>query len=245
MLRCTVRAIEKFTLDSSGTPTVRHEQSCADAFNAFMRDNAPTYNCRFHSFSLDGQDRDAGADYVLTDADRFAIVEFKYTQDALVSERHKPKRLNLCQHLLNRNDMRVLHDKCHFISWAEAPLLTVMINIYRHEICTQAVFGHSCGLSAQVPTVTTRTQTGSFAQGFFSSNSSRSLSLADFEVYIAWVLTKTSTSTKSTLELIAYNPQSYNLALVRLTSIAEAQTWVQEHFTPPTQGNQSGMRHKI
>src|SRR4051794_31743466 len=108
-----------------------------------MQARAPEYGCRFHSFSFDGQDRDVGADYVLTDADRFAIVEFKYSESDLVSEKLKRRRLTLCQMLETRDDMRALHDFCHFISWSEARTKRIITNIYRHEICTQRIFGLS------------------------------------------------------------------------------------------------------
>jgi hypothetical protein len=212
---------------------MQHEQSFADIFRDFMKTKAPEYGCRFHSFSFDGQDRDVGADYLLTDSDRFSIVEFKYTQNDLVSEKFKIRRLTLCNQLLKRSDMRALHDKCHFISWTEGPLKQVNINIYRNEICTQAVFGSSCGLPAKAPKITTRSLASEFTKKFFSPNGDASLSLAEFESYVAWLLSETSASTRSTLELVAYNPASNSLALVHLNSIAEAQAWVQKHINPP------------
>ena len=212
---------------------MQHEQSLADAFNVFMRGQALERGYRFHSFSLDGQDRDTGADYVLTDADRFSIVEFKYTERDLVSEGHKPRRLQLCTALLDREDMRKLHDRCHYISWADGPSAIVMVNIYRHEVCTQSVFGPTSGLPALVATPKTRVATLDFAQEFFRLRGGKSLSLAQFESYISWLLTETSGSTRATLELLAYNPFSKDLALVRLNSISEAQSWVREHLPLP------------
>jgi hypothetical protein len=212
---------------------LQHEQSFADTFNTFMRGKASEYGCRFHSFSVDGQDRDARADYLLTDSDRFAIVEFKYSSSSLVSEKYKPRRLKLCQKLVLRQDMQSLHDLCHFISWTEGSSMSVKTNIYRHEICNRGVFGDGCGLSDSSHFLSTRASAGLFATDFFNPIGSRSLSLAEFETYLAWVLTETSASTKSTLELVAHNPASNDLALVRLNSIAEAQTWVRNHVAPP------------
>ena len=212
---------------------MKHEQSLADLFRNFMQAKALEYGCRFHSFSLDGQDRDTGADYVLTDAYRFAIVEFKYSERDLVSEKSKPRRLTLCQKLLDRDDMLALHDACHFISWSEGPERRVVTNIYRHEICTQAVFGQSCGLLAQRPSTITRASARKFVEDFFSLKGSNSLSLAEFEDYMKWAMVETSGSTRTTLELVAHNPLSNDLALVQLNSIAEAQAWVQAHIAPP------------
>ncbi|EDT11379.1 hypothetical protein BgramDRAFT_1904 [Paraburkholderia graminis C4D1M] len=234
-----------FTLDSMESLIVQHEQSFADMFNAFMRYRALEYGCRFHSFSLDGQDRDMGADYVLTDSDRFAMVEFKYSQGDLVSEKCKPRRLTLCQQLLHRDDMRALHDRCHFISWTEGDSRAVKTNIYRNEICTQAVFGSACGLPALNPTSATRAPASGFAKDFFGKNGGKSLSLAEFESYVAWVLTKTSAATSSTIELVAHNPTSSDLALIRLNSIAEAQQWVQAHVKLPPPRNSYGNGYEI
>jgi hypothetical protein len=224
---------------------VKHEQSFADEFNAFMRSKALQYGCGFHSFSLDGQDRDAGADYLITDSNRFAIVEFKYTQNDLVSEKHKLRRLTLCRELQNRVDMRAYHDACHFVSWTESSSGQVRTNIYRHEICTQRVFGRESGLSAQEPIGNTWVSAATFARDFFRQGGGRSLSLAEFEGYIAWVLTETSASTTSTLELMAHNPNSNDLVLVRLNSIAQAQEWVRDHVAPPPPRNRRGPRSGI
>jgi hypothetical protein len=206
-----------------------------------MRNKASEHGCRFHSFSTDGQDRDAGADYVLTDSDRFTLMEFKYNSTDLISEKHKPRRLNLCRCLSTRQDMLALHDQCHFISWTEAPSRSVKTNIYRHEICNRGVFGASCGLSNASPYTNARVSAGIFATEFFGPTGSRSLSLVEFETYLAWLLTETSGSSNSTLELVAYNPASNDLALVRLNSISEAQSWVQEHVSRPSPSPRYGI----
>lgn len=222
---------------------MKHEQSFADTFQSFMRNEALRCCCRFHSFSLDGQDRDAGADYILTDADRFAIVEFKYTANDLVSEKFKYRRFTLCQKLLDRDDMGEYHDKCHFVSWTEPPSRNVKINIYRNEICAQSVFGNDCSLPLVTPKVETQTFAKQFAKDFFSSGGAVTLSLEEFQAYVDWVLTDTSGSSRSTLELVAYNPESNDLALIHLNSIAEAQLWVQAHIPQPPR-NQMGMSYE-
>jgi hypothetical protein len=124
--------------------------------------------------------------------------------------------------------------------------MAVMTNIYRNEICTQAVFGNACGLPAQAPTGNTRARAGQFADEFFNANGRSSLSLEDFESYLEWVMTETSASTAATVELIAHNPESSDLVLVRLNSIAEAQWWVQEHISPPAPpSSQPGGGHRM
>ncbi|WP_422102499.1 hypothetical protein [Vreelandella sp.] len=215
---------------------MQHEQSLADNFNSFMGRKAVEFGCRFHSFSLDGQDCDAGADYVLTDVDRFAIVEFKYSDKNLISEKHKPRRLKLCKGLAKNEKMRNLHDKCHFISWAEGKELSVKVNIYRKEVCNNMIFGNDCSLIVNSPEFDARIGTGKFADDFFRDGSRASLTRKQFEAYVAWVLMEMSGSQRSTLELIAFNPKSMDLALVRLESIEAAQNWVREHYSPPRQG---------
>lgn len=209
---------------------MHHEQSFADMFRDYMKEEASKYGSKFHSFSLDGQDRDAGADYLLTNAHRFTIVEFKYNETSLVSEQYKPKRLTLCKQLSEREDMRKLHDKCHFISWSESNTGVVKTNIYRHEICNKKVFGSDCGLLETVPLRNNMVGADSFSNQFFGPNETASLSLEQFEKYIAWVLKETSASTKSTLELIARSRIKNDLVLVRLDSVAAAQKWVEDNI---------------
>lgn len=209
---------------------MQHEQSSADIFRDFIKEQALMKGCRFHAFSLDGQDRDAGADYVLSDSDRFAIIEFKYSEKNLISEKHKPRRLTLCQKLLNRQDMTDYHDQCHFITWSELGSGLIKTNIYRKEICNISIFGESCGLTKTSPN---QVSANTFADDFFGSQGLCSLSLHEFETYLGWVLTETSASTKSTVELLARNPNTNELSVKRLNSIAEAKTWVKDHIPKP------------
>jgi hypothetical protein len=211
--------------------TLQHEQSLADAFNGFMREQALELGGRVHSFSLDGQDRDAGADYLLTDANRFALVEFKYLAEGLKSENRKSRRLCLCTELAQREDMRALHDSCHFIAWQDNSC-TVQTNIYRREICNRSIFGSDSGLADELPFSGARATAGAFAKGFLADTGTRSLSLRDFEEYLAWLLTQTSGSMHSTLELVTRNADTKDLALVRFNSVAAAQSWLQDQFPP-------------
>ena len=92
---------------------MRHEQAVADSFNKYTQQSAISLGCKFHSFALDGQDRNAGAEYLLTDSDQFCLIAFKYSDTDLVSENKKPKRLKLCKALENEPSYRRLHDRCH------------------------------------------------------------------------------------------------------------------------------------
>jgi hypothetical protein len=223
---------------------MQHEQSFADCFNAFMRRKASQYGCSFRSFSVDGQDRDVGADYVLTDDNRYAMVEFKYTSRDLLTEKNKPRRLELCKKLRACDDMRELHDKCHFVSWTEPPAMSVSMNIYRYEICNQAVFGAECGLEEELANDATRAQAEKFAEEFFRGAGIRSLSINEFQTYVAWVMAETSGSSSTTLELLTHDPAANGLTLVRFSSLSQVSSWVQRQQQPsPTR--RRGHHHGI
>lgn len=216
-----------------------HEQSLADQFNGFMRDRATRLGYNIHSFSLDGQDRDVGADYVLSDASRFALVEFKYQFANLVSERTKPKRLTLCKALTKRSDMREHHDSCHFVAWAEKS--EMQLNVYRKEICNRRIFGDASELEDEVADTSGRVRAKTFVNEFFDFDYGRSLSLEDFNEYLGWLMTETSGASRSTVELLARDPNADDLVLVRLPSITAAHAWLQNNWpSPPT--SRSGMR---
>jgi len=125
--------------------------------------------------------------------------------------------------------MRNLHDKCHNVTWSDSLNGLVKTNTYRFEICNSKIFGATCELNNSTPEIAKRLSAKSFASDFFSSSGSRSLSLIEFEFYVAWVLTETSRSEKNTSELIARNTRNDELVLVRLGTMSEAQKWVKEH----------------
>lgn len=202
-----------------------HEQSLADRFNAFMQNQGKARGIDVHAFSLDGQDRDAGADYLLMDTTRFALVEFKYSEVHLVSEAHKPRRRVLCQKLALQSNMRALHDRCHFVAWTEPPSSNVRVNVYRQEICTTRVFNQSFGFPDD-DLLLAKSDAGTFAERFLGQSTLNTLTYSEFRAYVAWVLTETSGSKKSTIELVASNVDATELSLIRFSSIDEAHSWL-------------------
>lgn len=209
----------------------KHEQSYADIFNAALAREVE--DGKFHSFSVDGQDRDAGCDYVISDSDRFAIIEFKWTEKDLPSEARKGRRLELCVALQGNEEMRRFHDKCHFISWSNSGNGKSQTNIYRKEICTQEIFGTACGLNAIAASSTSRVGTAKFADDFFVKET-RSLTLSEFEIYLAWVMKETSGSKESTIELLAYKQESGDVFTFKMKSLAEAQAWMKAYKVAPS-----------
>lgn len=208
-----------------------HEQALADEFHDFMKDFAKESNRAFHRFSFDGQDREYGADYLLSSESRFAIVEFKWSANDLVSEKKKARRLKLCKSLPGHPEMRKLHDQCHFISWMEESG-HVQTNIYRCEICNKAVFGPDCELVTKTALVDSRETARTFMVNFFDENGRKSLLLAEFQTYVDWLLVNTSDVVESSIELVTRDPKSADLILVRLNSFAAVQQWVIDHYKP-------------
>lgn len=205
----------------------KHEQAVIDGFNKYFERQAAALYRTVRSFSLGGQDALAGADYILTDQSRFALVEFKYTQAEIIEESKKDRRLRLCTQIEDQPTMRALHDQCHFIAWAKTPLMQVELNIYRFEVCNRRIFGNVPGLRAQSPDYGNRVQAKEFATEFLSEMGQRSLSLPEFESYVAWLLRVVSGSPKSSFELLTYDDTSDQCAMVKLSSIREAYEWMQ------------------
>ncbi len=205
------------------------EQAFADNFNEHMRRAAEAYQWQFHRFSVGAQDRDVGGDYVISDSDRFALIEFKHTEIDCVSENRKPRRRKLCQLVAERRDMRSLHDQCHFIAWTDSATDEGRLNIYRKEVCNTSVFGTECGLADEEPDEYTRIWGVEFAAEFLRRGSARSVSREDFEAYVTWVMLDTSGASKSTLTLLALDPDLRRMKSVRLQSFAEVYQWMQDH----------------
>ncbi|MFY9261120.1 MAG: hypothetical protein WAO71_11490 [Gallionella sp.] len=211
----------------------QHEQSVINVFDKFFEREARKKNIEVRSFSLDGQDVIAGADYILTDQSRFTLVEFKYTQNEIFAEADKPKRCKLCSQLEREPDMKSLHDQCHLIAWLHKPESEVKCNIYRLEVCNREIWGASCQPSAIKPSVEKRITVKQFTDDFFSSNSTHSLSLQEFETYVAW-LHKIVGSSKCSFELLTHDFTLGKCGTLILPSIKAAHDWMQKQRPEPT-----------
>jgi hypothetical protein len=213
-----------------------HEQSLADKFNEFLTTQAKAVGRKVTTHSLDGDDRDVGADYVLADENCFAIVEFKWLRAGVKAEAKKRRRLELCRELHARPDMTRLRDRCHYVTWSEpaaANKYSVHTNVYRREVCTCDVFGANCNWPE--PSAGTPRNSREFAGRFISRLSDCTLSKKQFNDYLAWVKTQTSGSSETSVELIAASIESDELFLCAFTSIDEMNDWVQTHDPSPPQ----------
>lgn len=202
-----------------------HEQAVIDAFNSFVRAKALEAGKGYHEFALDGQDRDAGADYLISDKTRFALIEFKYQEASIAGEARKVRRKTLCQLLEREVELRKLHDNCHFICWSNSSH-GIDLNIYRHEVCNSQIFGPTAALRSPLPHTATRVAAERFASEFLSQ-SSRSLTVAEFEGYLNWLLTKASVSTLKSVELLARDHTSESCAVITFPNVRAAFDWLQ------------------
>ncbi len=222
-------------LDLENEDLVRlHEQSLADNFNAFARDEAAESGRQVATFSLDGDDINTGADYVITDSHRFAIIEFKYNEELIGREARKPRRLTLCEKLAEDAPMRALHDRCHFVAWGEDPAegQRVFTHIYRGKVCTHDVFGAACTWSSS-PLPRSEQTAGQFVRAFLDGTHAPALNKTEFETYIGWVKTQTSGSNEATIELVASRREGGELYLLRFASIQSVYDWAQRTFPQP------------
>jgi hypothetical protein len=207
----------------------RHEQSVIDAFNQFLGEKARTKGSSFHSFSLDGQDRIAGADYLLSNGTRFSLIEFKYEEADIHAEAKKPRRLNLCLKLERDDDMRALHDKAHFLCWKDKRSKHLKLNIFRHEACNKTIFTSSSAadLTSEAPDDSRRVLVSAFAEQFLLKSADVSLCIDKFERYLQWLLQGPSEGRNSSLELLALNPDQDECAVLMFRSVRAAHKWLQ------------------
>lgn len=162
-----------------------NEQGVIDAFNGFMVEAAGKQGIKYQPFSMGSAD-EKFADYLCSAGSRFALIEFKDTDDKLSSERAKAKRLLLCQALEAEVNVLDIHDRGHFISWSNHSDGELWLNIYRHEICNCKRMGKG-QLSSEWPNEHERVGAETFALSFFNPVSRRGLKYEALRQYVAWV----------------------------------------------------------
>lgn len=202
------------------------EQGVADLFNRRMCDNLRLRGVGFHAFSLGGQDRDA-ADYLVSDSACFSLIEFKYTEAQFRDERNKPRREKLCTLLAANPRMRALHDQCHFIAWMDSGSQQLRCAPYRSQVCNQKVFS-SC--SAEAPDRSAAVSLDTYCNQFISPPPPRTAEKEPFVEYLHWLMTVASDSGRSTVSVLALEPDS--CVAVELGSVEKAYDWMQKLSRP-------------
>jgi len=164
-----------------------NEPGVIDAFNDYMRESAEENGVTYRPFALGSGDRDL-ADYLLSSESRYVLVEFKDSDGDLNSEGDKSKRQKLCKALEGDGSMAKLHDRCHFISWADRLGGALRLNIYRHEVCNWKRMGAGCGLAQRAPNERERIGADTFARSFFAKISTRGVEFQALRSYVDWVI---------------------------------------------------------
>jgi hypothetical protein len=200
------------------------EQAVADTFNDYMRDLCRNAEKAFLPFSLGGQDRDS-ADYLISNAEGFALIEFKHSELELINEGKKSRRKKLCKLLQVNKAMREIHDKCHFVVWWDSSSQNLRCAPYRTEICNQSVFAGCSFLEAQHPIENRRMLAETYGYEFINPPPERYAQKAEFEKYLAWLMRDASGSSYETVELMARG--LIGCTAVRFESVDEAYRWMQ------------------
>jgi len=203
------------------------EQSVADIFNDHLRERSRSAGSKYHYFSLGGQDRDAGADYLVSNSKGFSLIEFKHSEGQLRDEGTKIRREKLCTLLnLDKNKkMREIHDKCHFVAWMDSNTGIVKCAPYRFEICNRSIFPNCKKIPNKEPLAGERIIADDYCEQFVSPPPDRYASKKEFEFYLAWLMKTASGSKKDTVELMTKSSSS--CAVIRLESVDAAYQWMQ------------------
>jgi len=206
------------------------EQSVADTFHTWMRAQAKEKDIDFVGFSLNGQDRDAGADYLFASGNRFSLVEYKDSESDIKAESEKERRENLCELLENADNQqrKEQHDHCHYIAWL-APTTDLNVNIYRNEVCNTTIFKSNSTLVCRASDKSTRMIGTEFALHFMAGM--YSLKLEEFEDYLKWMMTTASETEATTVELAAVNPDAGVFSMRKFRTVREAHDWMEKQRT--------------
>ncbi|NHZ92362.1 hypothetical protein F2P45_25630 [Massilia sp. CCM 8733] len=204
----------------------KKEQSVADTFHKFLKMKANRSSVEFVDFSLNGQDRDAAADYLFASGSRFTLVEYKHEETDISAEAAKWRRGNLCEFLeLQKHRRRKKqHDQCHYIAW-KAVDKDLRFNIYRHEVCNTSIFKSSTRLKCALPRTDTRITGTSFAENFLSGQ--QSIPIEEFEDYLEWLMKHASNAETSTVQLAAVNLNENIFSMEEFDSVRAAYEWME------------------
>lgn len=212
-----------------------HEQSVIDGFFDRFREAAINRGLRFFRCSLDGQDMLTGADYLFTQSTWFALVEFKYEEPEIADERSKQRRFALCKALDIDQVRRSQHESCHFIGWSSRSPRTVLLNIYRHEVCHQALWRNESELSLPRPKTETRIEADQFISDFFRQDDSAGSSFENFDSYLKWLLGTGGNNGPTDIELLLYNQGDSRCVFHEFSSLAALKSWFDNN--PPQTTN--------
>ena len=166
----------------------QHEQSLIDGFLEWLRKIALKRNKKCITPSLDGQDREVCADYLITDSMVFILVEFKYQERNIATEKTKSLSKILCKELLKNVEMKKIHQLCHFIAWGKGfrEKIIVLFNTYFNEVCNKKIFENCFYNLPPQPLINERFNQNRFADCLFLSKFG--VRYEKFQKYVDWLL---------------------------------------------------------
>lgn len=210
----------------------KHEQSVIDSFAEHFLSKGKLLGKQVNKLSVDGQDSLLGADYIFTATTNFALVEFKYEENDLKSERTKELRFKLCK-MLDQNGPRLEQSlQCHFVAWSnkEQEIRKVIFNKYRSEICNKEIFPQSI-LKRTTPDKSTRVSANKLINDFFDGKIGTSFD--NFNNYIKWLL-KLCDKEGTNIEVMLDNPDSNELEILEFSSLELLNTWLIRNNPQPS-----------
>lgn len=153
-------------------------------FKKTLREVAQGKRRHFDEFPLGSQDRVTLADDLWVTYHHFAIVESKWSQDQLASERKKlPRVTALCNALELNSQMAYLHARCHRIAWRQKPSNRLITQEYRKAVCGSICPNTCKGLDCTQGALTV----DDFAEAFFGEPPQHCVPAADFQSYVEWL----------------------------------------------------------
>ncbi|WP_213942289.1 hypothetical protein [Pseudomonas sp. dw_612] len=202
----------------------KHEKSVENLFKDNFEAAARDKEYEYTSASLDSQDRLVGADYLFTNHNVYAIIEFKYRESDLPSEVKKEKRLHLCHALHKEKQVRALHETCHFAAWSNTSPITIETNIYYNEVCNKQFWGTQFDKNL-LPDTTTRKSENVFIDLFLDGKEGGNFDA--FNTYIKWLITLGDANNNTGyLELLISNPLNRRAAGLEFTSVENMKKWI-------------------
>jgi hypothetical protein len=208
----------------------KHEKSVADAFrDHFLKQNSESDLplC----ISLDGQDRHLSADYLIANNNKFGLLEFKYQECDLASERKKRHCADLCIALQGSSEQRDRHDRCHYVSWLAADG-KISLNVYRAEICNRNFWegsrywkGKAEHLLEKVRQQSSTVTAKKFIYDFAKDAGHKGLSFREFDQYVKWLMNLSGSTGGSSVELVVADRNLETFGALRFPNLQEMYKW--------------------
>lgn len=183
----------------------KNELGVTDVIVSALREQAQSCGFNFLQFPLGPHDRHLLSDSLFANNfDQFSLVEMKFSDRELKTERHKASRVAaLCRALAKNREMRDLHDRCHMIAWKDSENDELRISPYRMQICNRQVLGSSSSLSMRYPDNSGNVDIDQFGSDLFGEPGQRCLRKDDFKRYAQWLLAVVTQKKISEFEVIA------------------------------------------